>query len=285
MTGHVIPYSGRPRIVRSTGTPRAAVQVERPDEVARLAVEPIDRRRGARVGPGPVVVVAHQEDPVGAGRGGGGRHPRPELVRLGRDRDLRIGQPRPERVTKSTDERPVIEHVLGRQALDVDVDAIEPEVVDEVDEDLDPARLGLGLRVELAVLVRAEARVHELDARAAVVRGAGHAPTDVARDPAVAVLRVVQLPVAPMRDGEQGQGREIGRADVVDDRIVHLPVRHEAVDLVTGDRHDRRADRGGGGTSARSRARPSALGATPPQAARTSARTAARDARTRPAIT
>ena len=195
-----------------------------------------------------MVVVAHQEDPVRARRSGGRGHPRPELVRLGRDRDLRIRQPRPQGVTKSTDERPVVEQVLRRQALDVDVDAIEPELVDELDEDLDPARLGLGLRVELAVLVSAEARVHELDARATVVRGAGHPPTDVARDPPIAVLRVVQLPVAPMRDGEQGQGREVGRADVVDDRIVHLPVRHEAVDLVTGDRHERRADGGRGGT-------------------------------------
>ena len=285
MTGHVIPYSGRPRIVRSTGTPSAAY---RSSDQTRSRGSPSSRSIGAEApgfGPGPVVVVAHQEDPVRARRRGGGGHPRPELVRLGRDRDLRVGQARPQGVTKATDERPVVEQVLRRETLDVDVDAIEPELVDELDEDLDPARLGLGLRVELAVLVRTEARVHELDARATVVRGAGQSPTDVARDPPIAVLRVVQLPVAPMRDGEQGQGREIGRADVVDDRSRPSP---------STARSRRPRDRGSARSSdgrwrrrysARSREPRQRSGLTPPQAARTSARMPARDARTRPAIT
>jgi hypothetical protein len=187
----------------------------------------------------PVVVVAHEEVGVGARDRGGGRHPRPELVRLRRDRDLRIGHPHPQRRTQSTDERPEVEDVLHRERLDIDIDAIEPLLLHEIDEDLDPARLGLGLRVELAVLARPEARVHELDPLAPFMGNADQVAPDRPGDGSIPLLPVIELAIALVGDREEGQRRQVGRADVIDDRLVHLPVRQEAIDLVTRDRDDR----------------------------------------------
>ena len=49
-------------------------------------------------------------------------------------------------------------------------------------------------------------------------------------------LGVIELAVASVRDGEHGEGRQIGHCDVIDDGLVHLPVREVAVELMTGRR-------------------------------------------------
>ena len=47
----------------------------------------------------------------------------------------------------------VVVDEVPRQELDIDVDAVETQLIDEVDEDLDPARLGVRLGVEPPFLV------------------------------------------------------------------------------------------------------------------------------------
>ncbi len=176
--------------------------------------------------------------PATAGRG---RHRGADLVGLGRHRHLRLRQPLAERCAEPTDERAVVEHVLGRQALDIDVDAVQSESLHELDEDLDPASLGVGFGVELAVLARAETRVNELDPAPAGLRFGDQALAERSVDAPDAVLVVVERPVPVMGDREQGERRELDRRQVLGDRVVHLPVGHEPVRLVAGDRDDRRA--------------------------------------------
>ena len=64
---------------------------------------------------------------------------------------------------------------------------------------------------------------------------------DLARDPLVAGLVRVERAGPGMRHGEQREGRQPRPGEVVGDPVVHLPVRHEADDLVAGERPDRRA--------------------------------------------
>ncbi len=73
---------------------------------------------------GDPIVVAHEEDAVGAGIGGCLRHRRADLVRLRRHRHLRVRQPLAEALSQPTDERAVLRHEIERQGLDVDVDAV-----------------------------------------------------------------------------------------------------------------------------------------------------------------
>ena len=79
-------------------------------------------------------VVAHQEDPIRAGLGSHDGHRRPERVGLGRDRDLRRGSLRTERLAQSTDKLPIGRHEIRRQDFDIDIDAVETLLLHERDE-------------------------------------------------------------------------------------------------------------------------------------------------------
>ena len=59
-------------------------------------------------------------------------------------------------------------------------------------------------------------------------------PADRSRDPLVAGLVGRELALRGVRHREERDRRGIGRREVLGDRTVHLPVRDEAVDLMTG---------------------------------------------------
>ena len=131
-------------------------------------------------------------------------------------------------------------------------------LVREGDEVLDDHVLRRhGTAEELRVLVVPEARVDELDLHAPVVRLADHLLADGPDDPLVAVLRVVDRAVLLVGDGEQRERRQVGLGEMLGDPGVHLPVGHEAEDLVPGQRtrgrdgrRDRRVRVGDGGDPA-----------------------------------
>ena len=118
--GQAMPYSGSPRIVRSGGTPSGRVEVERPRQGPLVPVPSLDRRRRAGLARAGPVVVAHEEDPVGAGHARRERDRRALLAGGRRDRDGcgRIGGP--ERRPEPPDEPAVGRDVDVVDLLDVD---------------------------------------------------------------------------------------------------------------------------------------------------------------------
>ena len=220
--------------------PDRLVEVERPDQVLLAPVAASHRRRRARGRARVVIVVAHHEDPVCAGQRRGGRHRRPPDVGRRGDRHLRLRvglhQGRPD----LPDERAVGRDERVVDDLDVDVDPIDAELAGEVDQpagDLRPAGLGGRTGTEQALVASlAEAGEDELDPGMAVMGLADQLLADRAGDLLVAALARVERSVRPVRHREQGERREVGPGDVGGDRVVHLPVREEAVDLVTGGR-------------------------------------------------
>jgi hypothetical protein len=152
---------------RDTGIP---VEIERPREVFLAVVTPIEWGRGTWLGAGPVVVVAHHEDPVGAGRRSGERHRGSSDVGLCRHRYLGVDVDGTNRGPQASDElavRPDMRH--GKQ-LDVDVDPVDAQIAGQGDQLGDRPILGLGRGEEGGILASAERRVDELDADAPFVR-------------------------------------------------------------------------------------------------------------------
>ena len=195
-TGQVSPYSGSPSSSRSAGTPSVSY---RSSDQRRLRSPPSDRSSGAEA-PGEerrdAVVVAHQEDPVGArvgrdlGHRGPGRARRRWRPRPSRRRSaLEDGRPQP------LDERPVRGHERRVEDLDVDVDPVDAGLVHEVDEALDDRVLALDVLEQARVPPAAEARVDELDARAPLVRLARSAAGP--RSPVIARSRAGVVLIAP----------------------------------------------------------------------------------------
>ena len=155
-----------------------------------LAIEPVHRRRGARLRAGPVVVVTHEEDAIRPGSVRGGRHRGAAYAARGRDGHLGIGQP----LTKCRPQAPDPCPVAGMRSaaeLHIDVDAVEALLLGEVHELLDPAALRLFAAVELPVLRLAEARIHHFDAGSTLVGLTNRLLAEIPGDPPVAGLVVL----------------------------------------------------------------------------------------------
>ena len=134
------------------------------------------------------------------------------------------------------DERPIGCDVVVAELFDVDRDPVDADLLHQGREVRDRRVLDLRGGEEPVVAGHAEARIDELDGDPAVVCLADHLVPDRTGDPLVAGLRGVDLAGLGVRDGEQAEGRQGRLREVCRDRPVHLPVRDEAEQLVTGDR-------------------------------------------------
>ena len=143
---------------------------------------------------------------------------------------------RPERVAQAPDERPVGRGQVGVDPLDVDIDAVDADPDGKRDQAVDGRVLERGRAEEALVPRRPEARVGELDVHAAIVCLADELLADAAGDALVAELLGVDRTVLGVRDREQGERRQRRPGEVLGDAVVHLPVRHEAEQLVLRDR-------------------------------------------------
>ena len=223
--GQATPYSGRPRIVRSGGTPSARVEVQRPRQRPLVAVPSLDRRGRAGLARAGPVVVAHEEDPVGAGHARRERE-RGALVAGGRRDGDGCGRiVGPEGRPEPPDEPAVGRDVEVVDLLDVHVDPVDPEVLPERDQPGDHLVLDRLAREQLRVLRPAEARVGQVHPLVPIVGalddGPPHGPGDLLRP----VLGHGERALAGVGDREEGDRRRVDGGEVVRDRCRPSPSR------------------------------------------------------------